>query len=128
MIEVKGYDYHNDYDISPFTWKFTSVYALVNDIKRTVVRKKDIHLSKQNDDGTFDQDFTCSGSACITYPTRYCHDGVLNSIYIELISEDGKVLFSSGTRTGRRGHISSTVREAFNELREWKKSEYIFAD
>lgn len=128
MIEVKGYDYHNDSDISSFTWRFKNIYALVNDIKQTVVRKKDIHLSKQNDDGTFDQDFARSGSACITYPTRYCHDGVLNSIYIELISEDGKVLFSSGTMTGGKGHISSAVREAFNELREWKESEYIFAN
>lgn len=128
MIEVKGYNYHKDSGISSFSQGFTSIYALVNDIKRTVVKKEDLHLSKQNDDGTFDQDFACSGDACITYPTRYCYNGELNSIHIELISEDGKVLFSSGTRTGGRGHISSAVREVFNELREWSKSGYDFAD
>lgn len=48
---------------------------------------------------------------------------------VDLITdEDGKILFSSGALTDKKGHISNSVKEAFKMFEEWTKSEYEFAD
>ena len=128
MIIVKGYNYHNDYNQSAFTKNFDNIDQFIEHIQKVALKKIHIRLPASNEDGSFDQRFANTMCGCLQYSTEYCSDGAINSMCIDLITENNKILFSSGALTDSKGHISMKAKTAFANLRQWKESEYEFAE
>lgn len=130
MITVKGFRYYNDNNRPKFEKKFENLGQLSYHIQQNALGKTRIHFPAQNDDGLFNQQFAGSFSGHLYYSdeVRY-NDGDVSS-HIELIRDDesGKILFSSGSLTDGKGHISTPMKEMLTNLKAWTKEEYAFAD
>ncbi len=121
MITVKGLKYKE----RVFEKKFKDLEQLLSFIKHDAIGKECIRLPVLNDDGTLEQLL----GGCYTNSTLYYH-GTASPMGIRLITDDdtGKILFSSGYFTDGKGHVSTPMREMLEDLEEWTKEEYEFAD
>lgn len=129
MIRVKGFNYHNDYHRPVFTREYENIGQFMAAIKKEAMGKKYIIMPAHKDDWSFDQKFAGSMCACLRYSTEYCSDGAVNTMGIELITDENeKILFSSGALTDGKGYISESAKKAMSMLEEWSKSKYEFAD
>lgn len=128
MITVKGYNYHNDYYKPIFIENYENIGQFIARIQKISLKKDRVRLPASNEDKTFDQ--RCAGSmcGCLRYSTEYCADGAMNNMCVDLISEDDKILFSSGALTDNKGHISILAKEAFENLKQWIEKDYDFAE
>lgn len=128
MITVKGYKYYNDNKMPMFTKEFENVGQLMNHIQKEALGKTYVQFPAHNEDGSFNQDFAGAMCGCLRYSDENLSSGN-PTVCIELITDsEGDIQFSSGSRTGNRGHISSIVKEALTNLKEWTESEYVFAE
>ncbi len=130
MIIVKGFKYYNDNNMPSFTKQFENVGQLGKFIQDNTLGKSRIHFPAHNEDGTFDQEYAGTFSGTLYYDDeRRYNDGDI-STHIELITDNdtGKILFSSGSLTDKKGHISTSMKEMLDNLRSWTKEEYDFAD
>ena len=128
MITVKGYHYFNDNNMPQFTKQFENVGQLMYHIQQNALGKKKVFLPSQEDDGSFKQMYAGAMCGCLRYDDEVRSNGDA-SMCVELVSdEDGKILFSSGSRTDGRGHISTAMKDALKNLKAWKDAEYEFAD
>ena len=125
MITVRGFKYFNDSKCPRFQMQFENIGQLGWHIKQNCLGKKSIHLPAKNEDESFNQRFANTFSGHLAY--EFAQDV---SVRIEMITDDesGKVLFSSGSLTDGKGHISTPMREMLFTLNEWKETDYDFAD
>ena len=130
MITVKGFRYYNDNHCPRIDSRYENLGQLAYHIKQTALGKSRIKFPAQNSDGTFDQNFAGSFSGHLSYADEQRHNDGDISTHIELIQDDsnGKILFSSGSLTDKKGHISTTMNEMLENLKTWAKAEYDFAD
>ena len=129
MITIKGFRYYNDSNCPKVEKQFENLGQLSYFIQQNALGKKKIHFPAQNDDGNFNQDFagTFSGQLSFDDEVRYTTANI--SMHIELVKDsDGKILFSSGTYTDGKGHISTAMKEMLASLKAWSKEEYAFAE
>lgn len=125
MIKVKGYRYINDNKMPAFEEDYENQGIWMHYLLNDIYSKDRVYLPALNNDGSFNQNYVATQSGCIRYYRNDCDDYRL----IELILDDkGKVLFSSGSRTRGKGHISKIISEELTKLDEWRKSDYEYAD
>lgn len=125
MITVKGFRYFNDNNCPRVEMTFDNLEQLQYFIEQNTLGKKRVKFPAHNADGSFDQKFAGSFSGNL----RYADEGNI-SIHIELIkdTDSGKILFSSGSLTDGKGHISTPMKEMLASLKLWTEEEYAFAD
>ena len=130
MITVKGFRYYNDNNCPKMEKTFENLGQLLYFIEQNALSKKRVYLPAQNSDGTFNQQFARTFSGHLSYADekRY-HDEVITS-HIELIKDNdtGKIIFSSGSLTDGKGHISTPMKDMISSLKAWTEAEYVFAE
>ena len=125
MITVKGYRYYTESNQLSFSEKYENLGQWMCDIQNNAYSKDKIYLPARNEDGSFNQTFSKTQSGCLRY---YGNDNIEYKLIEMIIDEYGKVLFSSGSRTNGKGHISSQMKEILDGFDEWIKRDYKFAE
>ena len=126
MIRVEFYS--NDNNRPGFSLQYENIGQFLAQVKKDCLGKSYIRFPAHNDDWSFNQQYAGAMCGCFRYYDEDRADGNA-SMNVDLITdEDGKILFSSGALTDKKGHISNSVKEAFKMFEEWTKSEYEFAD
>lgn len=130
MITVKGFRYYDDSHMPGFEKKFENLGQFLYHIQHDALDKEYVKFPAQNDDGTFNQQFAGTFSGQLRYADEARFNAGDVSTHIDLITDEdtGKILFSSGRLTGKKGHISTPMKEMLENLEEWTKDEYEFAD
>lgn len=130
MITVKGFRYYNDSKCPSFEKKFENLGQLCYYIQQNAIGKKCIKFPVQNDDGSFNQQFASTFAGQLRFDDEKRYDTTNISTHIELIKRDNdeKILFSSGSLTDGKGHISTPMKQMLEKIRKWSKEEYEFAD
>ena len=108
MITAKGFKYYEDNEHRRgFEKKFKNLEQLLSFIQHDALGKERVHLPAQNDDGTFDQRYACCFSGTLYYVSGIRPNTAHISTHINLITDEDtrKILFSSGSSTGGKGHI-----------------------
>ena len=128
MIKVKGFDYYNDSNMPVFEKEFNNLGHLSAYIQENALGKKKIYMPAHESDGSFNQAYSNCFSGNIRWIIKRRLDNGDVSRHIELITENGKILFSSGTYTDGRGHISNAVKQFIADLEYWISKNYDFAE
>lgn len=128
MIRVKGFRYYNDNHCPTFEKEFENLGQLEYFIRNDTVGKSQVRFPAVDNEGNFDQKYAGTFSGCIEWidERRFSDSDVAS--HITLIVEGNMILFSSGHHTDNKGHISKAVKAMIDDLKAWKKEEYIFAE
>ena len=127
MITVKGFRYYDDYMKPQFKHAFPSLTEFEKWIQNTNINKKRIHLPPQDAKGDFEQQWASTFSGHLSFPDEDGGQRPDVSCHICLIEKDGAILFSSGTYTDDKGHISSEMKESLSRLKSYINADYNFA-
>ena len=128
MIKVKGFRYYDDYHEFQYTKEFSSTDEFEKWVQNTALKKENIHLPPQDENGNFDSRWakTYSGNISFTDEDR---GGSVSCVtnYIYLIEKDSTIIFSSGTHTNGKAHISSEMKNVLQHLKAYIAADYNFA-
>lgn len=123
MITVKGVRYFNDNHMPTFELQFENLGQFMNFIQKDTLGKKRITIPKVEKPGEIDR----YGSSFEWADEYRSNDGDVQK-WVYLITENGKILFSNGKLTDGRAHVSTAMKEMFDNLKAWQNEEYEFAD
>ena len=123
MITVKGVRYFNDYNMPSFEYHYDNLGQFMHFIQNDTLGKNRIRFPNVTKPGKIE-----SLDTSFEWADEYRNNGGDIQKWIYLITENGKILFSNGRLTDHKTHVSTAIKELFDNLKAWQNEEYDFAE